>query len=66
MSKNGRVYSRADPEDIWPVMPDPLLGEATAEITGVKEDTGPHADDSESGAEHLATLATPLVFSDNA
>jgi hypothetical protein len=47
---------RADPEDIRPVEPDPLLEGATVEIA--EEDTGPRADDRESGAEHLATLAT--------
>jgi hypothetical protein len=42
-----------------------LLEEAAVEIACVEEDTGPRADDSKSGAEHLATLATPLVFSDD-
>jgi hypothetical protein len=63
MNENGRAHGGADPEDIWPVEPDPLLEEAAVEIA--EQDTGPRADDSESGAEHLAMLATPLVFSDD-
>ena len=63
MNENGRVHSGTDPEDIPLVEPDPLLEGAAVEIA--EEDTGPHADDIESGAEHLAMLATPVVFSDD-
>ena len=65
MNESGRAHGGADPEDIRPVEPDPLLEEAAVDIAGVEEDTGPRADDSESGAEQLATLATPLVISDD-
>jgi hypothetical protein len=34
--------------------------EAAAEIAGVEEDVGPHVDESESGAEHLAMLTTRI------
>jgi hypothetical protein len=38
--------------------------EATVEIAGVEEDMGLCPDESESGAGHLDTLATPPVLSD--
>jgi len=38
--------------------------EAAIEIAGVEEDAGPRDDESESGAKHIAMLATPPVFSD--
>jgi hypothetical protein len=38
--------------------------EAAVEIAGVEEDTGPRVDESESGAAHFATLATPPVPTD--
>ncbi|KAI0281083.1 hypothetical protein BC826DRAFT_408229 [Russula brevipes] len=63
MNENGRAHAGADPEDIRPVEPDPLLGEAAIEIAGVGEDTGPRVGGRESGAD-LATLATPPAISD--
>jgi hypothetical protein len=45
-------------------MQEGLLAVCRARIAGVKEDMGPCLDKSESGAGHLATLATPPVLSD--
>jgi hypothetical protein len=51
MNENGRAHGGADLEDIRPVEPDPLPGEAAVEIAGVEEDTGPRA--------NKATTASP-------
>jgi hypothetical protein len=62
MNENGRAHAGADPEDIRPVEPDPLLGKAAIEITGVREDTALAS----AGGSLGPTLprSRPLPFSD--